>query len=211
MTSMTPKVWRYVAIGAALLILILGSVATCHYNRKGVSGNNQATIDSLRITQPTFDSSRAATLTTERTHTAAAATHGLTVTRLTTAASREHIAADSLARLAIAAVNDAIKWRDAYYAQKAEADSLRLALAAANARADQEQGARIEADRRSALDSARNVALQKLALGLEADANKAANCRVAYVIPCATRTQTFIVGGILGAAATYVAVSRVRP
>ena len=67
----------------------------------------------------------------------------------------------------------------------------------------------MEADRRASRDSARTVALQNLALGLERDANRAANCRIARIIPCITRMQAFVGGAVLGVAAT-VAVSGAR-
>lgn len=202
--------WRELLIALLLLAIVIGSVATCQYRKKGVSEQSQKTIDSLAATQPAFDSTQLVSRRTEATHVATALTHQTTVTRATSAANRERISADSLARVAITAVNDAIKWRDAYFARTREADSLRVALGAATGRADEERAARMEADRRASLDSSRNVALQKLALGLERDANKAANCRVALVLPCITRTQAFVGGAVLGAVGAVAVTSRRR-
>jgi hypothetical protein len=192
----TRSYWREALIGLLLLVIIVGSVATCRYTKKGVSEKSQKTIDSLQVTRPAHDSALLVTRQEEAAHVLAAETLARSVERLRSVAAQQRRVADSLAAL--------LEWQAAYVARTQEADSLRKVADDATARAEQERFARLQADRRAALDSARNVALQKLALGLEKDANRAANCRIAGFIPCATRTQTFVAGAVLGGAGAYL-------
>lgn len=200
--------WRELVIGVLLLALVGLSATTCQYRKKGVSAKSQQTIDSLAATRPAFDSAQSQSRVDELAHVTAAARMEAAVAKLTKSAAQDRQTADRLAAAALTAGTDAAQWRVAYEARTDEAVTLRAALDTANARADAERMARLEADRRAARDSARTVALQNLALGLERDANRAANCRIARIIPCITRTQAFVGGAILGGAATYAAVNR---
>lgn len=193
--------WRELLIGLLLLVIVIGSVATCQYSKKGVSEKNQGTIDSLKLTEPAFDSAQLVTLQQEAEHIAAAARLEAAVRQLATVAARQRGIADSLAH--------AQRWEAAYYAERRHGDTLQAALDSANARADREQAARKEADLRAARDSSRRVALANLVTGLEKDANKAATCRVALILPCITRTQAFVGGVVAGAIGTY-ALARTR-
>lgn len=192
--------WREAVIGLLLVSVLVLSMMTCQYRKSGLKPATLRTIDSLAITQPAFDSSQLLRQQVEDTHVAAALELARITARLTAVAAQQRRIADSLASLQ--------QWQAAYNARTREADSLRVAVDSATARATRLSSALAAADARATDERLRRLAVEGLNKRLQNDALDAANCRVAYVIPCVTRTQTFVVGAVLGAAGAYAVLHR---
>jgi hypothetical protein len=188
----------YTALGIAAAFVILFVFMFCRLKSNVIPPKDQKTIDSLAITQPTFDSSRQATITNETGNVTQSATNA----RQARQALR---AADSLHRLAIiaqqradAARDTLSRWFTVATLRGVENDSLRSANRGLDSALAQQTEATHAADRRAALDSARRVALADLSAKLASDVKTAGQCRVAGFISCPTRTATAITFTIVG-------------
>jgi hypothetical protein len=103
--------------------------------------------------------------------------------------------ADSLSRTA----SSAEEWHAAHDARKAEADTLKLALVAADSVADAERHARVALGIAYGADTLRRVALERLTSDLRTTIGQLEKpCRIVWKLGCPSRTTTAGAGLLLG-------------
>ena len=184
--KVTQSRWKEGIIGILVLVAIVLVVSLFHKNTTGMSAKTSKTNDSMEVTKPAFDSSLLASRNAQSAHVD-------TVTRFVKVAVTSRAIADSLAALK--------QWESAYYKEKETSTNLQLAL-------DAQKAATADADRRARLEESRRIALEDFNANLKKDLVKTANCKIAYVIPCATRTQVAVTGIIAGSITTFLVLRK---
>lgn len=130
--------------------------------------------------------------------------------RADTAAALEHLRADSLARVAMAATSaadSAAAWQSAYDVRTREADSLQRAgdakdraIALGIQRSDSLGTALSRSEHRAARADSVLAATVKIAVAGD-------RCRLVHLLPCPTRAQAFV-GGVAGGALLVLRFAR---
>lgn len=183
---------HWFAIILISLSAIVLTAAFCSDLEPVLPSREQHTIDSIKVTTPIYYAKRDTLILRETTYvTRSVLAHESARTARQHADSIKGVA-DSLEALADSAVANADLWRETAAARDTEAQQLRhsndsLAVAWLN-----EHLARLQADARASLDSARVVALadlnQRIARVVQRD------CRIARILRCPTRAQAYGAG-----------------
>lgn len=197
-------------MGALILFAVLLAVLllyTCRPEPTPIPEKERKTSDSLEMTKPGH-AAQVETLTVRETlfvrqSNRTAAVAGVS---LRTADSLRTVAIVAQ-RAAETAGDTASLWRRVAMVNRAEADTLRVALDTMTAARANEQTARLAADRRATLEASRRVALEDFSRRLEADlARSSPPCRwLIGLARCPTRKETVVLTVVAGAGAALVA------
>jgi hypothetical protein len=193
----------------ALLLLWVAAKSCARPDPPLIPAHTQQTLDSLRITAPGFRARQDSVLRTVI-HDTIIETQF--VTRAATAlgaATTSGRAADSLAILAQRSDSLSLGWRRAYTARTVEADSLRVATRVLDSALMAARDARTGALLLYAADTVRRVAVERVNADLVESLRTAKQpCKFIRLLPCPTRTVTFVIGTALGAGAATALLRR---
>lgn len=165
----------------------------------------QQSIDSLKITKPTFDSVARAGAATVARDTTRAKGYKTQATRTEITARGETVLADSLALVATrarSADSAALSWQSAYEARTREADAWHATAVRNDSAYLAERDARTQLAALYGADTLRRIATETVNTDLQkAIAKLQVPCRIIGPIPCPSRTATFVGSVVLGAVA----------
>lgn len=193
--------------GLAIALIVLSLIAVAFTfaadPEPTFPAREQHTIDSIKVTTPIYYAKRDTLILRETTYvTRSVVAHEAARTARQHADSiKQH--ADSLEALADSAVANADLWRETAETRGEEAQQLRHANDSLTVAWLSEHLARLQADARASLDSARVVALADLNQRIVRDVRQ--DCRVLGVVRCPSRTESFIAGSLTTLAAVVAA------
>ena len=198
---MIALVWKYakeyeLPLGILGGLLVIAFFGFCHAKQGTVPQKEQSSLDSAKITKPIYLAARDTLVRTETTYVTKTVHDTAAARVLYVAAGTAQARADSLQTLAQAADSNASLWHGVADARTQEASALHGVVDTLAEALTNEKAARVSADSRSKIDSARAAALDNLSQRLAADVKKASECRVLFVIGCPSRKASFVAGAV---------------